>query len=103
MTKRTASEAGLTWESSSSQVFRMDVHIPPDSHSHKGAADADTLDIMHAYRIKEITGKVPELQAFFLEQSRRRLCDLSPVTSTATLQPVLFVRTAPDSQFHQRP
>eukprot|EP00439_Symbiodinium_sp_Y106_P063278 s558_g9.t2 len=53
------------------------------------------------YRIKEITGKVPELQAFFLEQNRRRLCDLSPVTSTATLQPVLFVRTAPDSQFRQ--
>ena len=54
------------------------------------------------YRIKEIAGKVPELQAFFLEQSRRRLCDLSPVASTATLQPVLFVRTAPDSQFRQR-
>ena len=33
-----------------------------------------------AYRVKEITGKVPELQAVFLEQSRRRLlCDLSPV------------------------
>ena len=54
------------------------------------------------YRIREITGKVPVLQAFFLEQNRRILCDLSPVTSTSTLQPVLFVHTAPDSQFHQR-
>ena len=111
MTKRTAGEAGLTWESSCSQVFRMDVHIPPDRVTKEQPTQIHLILCIHGtvlqarqiltYRIKEIIGKVPELQAFFLEQNRRRLCDLSPVTSTATLQPVLFVRTAPDSQFRQ--
>ena len=54
------------------------------------------------YRIKEITReKCQNYKRFFLEQDRRRLCDLSPVTSTATLLPVTFVHTAPDSQFRQ--
>ena len=30
MTKRKASEAGLPWESVFGQIFRMDVHVPPD-------------------------------------------------------------------------
>ena len=103
MTKQTAGEAGLPWESSCSQVFRMDVHIPPDRVTKEQPMQIHLTLCIHdtalqarqilTYRIREITGKVPVLQAFLLEQNRRRLCDLSPVTSTSTLQPVLLVRT----------
>ena len=81
MTKRKAAEAELHWECT--QVFRMDVHIPPDRVTrlqpmqiHLELSARDTIlqarQIL-AYRIRELTGKVPELEAFFLEQNRRRL------------------------------
>ena len=109
MTKRKAAEAELQWECA--HVFRMDVHIPSDRVTrmqpmqiHLQLSTRDTIlqarQIL-AYRIQELTGKVPELQAFFLEQNRRRLHDLFPVTSAATLLPVSFVRIAPDSDFRQ--
>ena len=109
MTKRKAAEAELQWECA--HVFRMDVHIPSDRVTrmqpmqiHLQLSTRDTIlqarQIL-AYRIQELTGKVPELQAFFLEQNRRRLHDLFPVDSAGTLLPVSFVRVAPDSDFRQ--
>ena len=96
MTKRKAAEAELQWECA--HVFRMDVHIPSDRVTrmqpmqiHLQLSTRDTIlqarQIL-AYRIQELTGKVPEH-------------DLFPVTSAATLLPVSFVRIAPDSDFRQ--
>lgn len=55
--------------------------------------------LIFTYRLHELTGKVPKLQAFFLEQDGRRLCDLDPVVTLDTLLPVHFVRVASDSEF----
>ena len=101
--KRTAQQAGFPLEN---QVIRVTVCVPPDRCTRNQqltipitCSSSDNIDaVKHLlqYRIKDLTGRRPQIECFQLQQNGRHVPFTAPVTELATLEVVNFVRTAPD-------
>ena len=101
--KRTAAEAGFPVER---QIIRVTVCVPADRCTRNEpmtiplvcciSDNVDAVKKIATYRIREITGRCPQLPCFQLHQNGRHIPFTEPITSLATLDAVHFVRTAPD-------
>ena len=64
--------------------------------------NSDNVDAVKktlTYRIRDATGRCPQLPCFQLHQNGRHIPFAEPITSLATLDAVHFVRTAPDYRY----
>ena len=101
--KRTAAQAGFPVES---QTVRVTACVPADRCTRNepmvfslvchNSGNADAVKKILTYRIREATGRCPQLPCFQLHQNGRHIPFTEPITSLATLDAVRFVRTAPD-------
>ena len=97
MGMRTRLPHGCSHPIKSSHTNAAHGDTPPAEHQrHQSASQTDTrLSDPRTYRQSSRTTSI------LFGAERRRLHDLFPVTSAATLLPVSFVRIAPDSDFRQ--
>ena len=91
--KRSAAQAGFPAES---QVVRMEVHLPADRCTRYQPMcidltchSSDSID-----HVKKILH--PQLPCFQLHQSGRHISFTEPITTLRTVEPVQFIRVAPD-------
>ena len=99
--KRSAAEAGFPAEG---QTIRVTVCVPADRCTRNepmtiplvchNSDNVDAVKKLLTCRIKEITGRCPQLPCFQSHQNGRHVPFTEPITSLATLAPVHFVRTA---------
>ena len=91
-------------------MWSLEAHVPPQRCIrgqaiyfvvHLNSVSSGKIDQVKNFlqhRVKAATGRRPQLPSFQLHQAGRHVAFAEPITVLWTLEPVVFVRVAPDAR-----